>query len=232
MERVIHDANYETFELLPISQEIVQVQVKKNKGYERIGLRTNIIIGSYVTSLARTEMYKAMLKLNKENMKIFYTDTDSLILSRKETTPLPLQINNAIFGCYKHEVTENIEVFYSLGPKNYCLKTTNEIQIKCRGFFLKSSRGKAAITENVYKEFIEALVNEDKAIREVIPQFKISFDKKAGKLYSHMQLKAFCSHVFNKRILLKPKDDKIITFSLPFGYDEDLLNKVIEIYKK
>ena len=75
LERVLHDANYETFELMPISQEIVQVQVKKNKGYERIGLRTNIIIGSYVTSLARTEMFKAMMKLDKDNIKLFYTDT-------------------------------------------------------------------------------------------------------------------------------------------------------------
>ena len=106
------------------------------------------------------------------------------------------------------------------------------MQIKCRGFYLKGSRGQKVINEDLYKEFVTALINEEEALRAIIPQFKISFDKRKGKLYSHMQLKAFCSHVFQKRILLKPENsNRALYVSLPFGYDTGLLKHAIELSK-
>ena len=158
---------------------------------------------------------------------------DSLIIARPKTTPLPLEISSSIFGKYKQEILEPIEVFYSLGPKNYCIKTRKEVQIKCRGFFLKNAKNEKAINENTYKEFIEALINEEETLREVVPQFKISFNKNNGQLYSHLQLKSFCSNVFQKRILLKTSDEssKPLTYSVPFGYDNYLIQKVVSICK-
>ena len=43
LERILHHSDYDAFELLPISQEVVQVQVRKNKGYEAISRKTNVV---------------------------------------------------------------------------------------------------------------------------------------------------------------------------------------------
>ena len=48
-------------------------------------------------------------------------------------------------------------------------------------------------------------------------------------LFSELQLKAFCSHVFNKRIIVKENNAKAVTFSLPFGYTIDMLNEAKKI---
>ena len=44
LERILHHSDYDAFELLPISQEVVQVQIRKNKGYEAISRKTNVVM--------------------------------------------------------------------------------------------------------------------------------------------------------------------------------------------
>ena len=73
------------------------------------------MIGAHITSYARTEMHKAILACQAQNIQIYYMDTDSLIITRLKDQALPLQINNSIFGCYKKEILDDIETFYSLG---------------------------------------------------------------------------------------------------------------------
>ena len=117
--------------------------------------------------------------------------------------------------------------FFGFRPKNYCLRTESKTEIKCRGFHLSSASCKDIINEDVYKEFIEALLKADESERKVVPQFKITFNKKKSSLFSHYQLRTFASHVFSKRILLKPENGKLITRSLPYGFDKDLLEAVL-----
>ena len=119
-------------------------------------------------------------------------------------------------------------IFNIFSPKNYCIKTANQVDIKCRGFHLGSSKSKDIVNEDVYKEFVNTLLLEEEAERKVVPQFKISFFKAKSSLFSHYQLKSFCSHVFTKRVLLKPENERLISQSLPFGYSEKMLKKVLE----
>ena len=89
-----------------------------------------------MTSLARTEMFKAIMACEKSKIKLFYSDTgkfliylqtvfsdlnryylivDSLIVARPKNVSLPITLDNSIFGCYKKEILDTIETFYSLG---------------------------------------------------------------------------------------------------------------------
>ena len=43
LDRVLHEASHDIFEILTINQQIVQVQVRKKEGYERISRRTNVV---------------------------------------------------------------------------------------------------------------------------------------------------------------------------------------------
>ena len=42
-ERILNEASDEISEIMPINQNIVQVQTKKRQGYEQISLKTNVV---------------------------------------------------------------------------------------------------------------------------------------------------------------------------------------------
>ena len=158
-----------------------------------------------------------------------------MIITRPENCEAPVEIDSSVFGKYKNEVDGDILTYYSLGPKNYCLRTKTkkgvETTVKCRGFHLVSENAKKEINIDTYEEFVNALTKENEALVKLVPQFKITYSKKTMALFSELQLKAFCSHVFNKRIIVKESNDndKAITFSLPFGYNIDMLNDAKKI---
>ena len=100
---------------MPINQSVVQIQTKKQAGYDQISLKTNVVIASYITSLARTEMHKSIIKCDNSKINIFYMDTDSLIIARDKNVGLPLELSGSLFGKFKLEINDEILAFYSLG---------------------------------------------------------------------------------------------------------------------
>ena len=196
------------------------------------------MIGTYVTSWARIEMYKAIKACYNENIAIMYMDTDGLILRHNKDQKLPLLQDPSLFGAYKNEILGTIEQYISLGPKNYTIRSKHDgmtsVLIKLRGFYLSSQSsedyGSPEITENTYKQFLMALLKEDKKMCQLVPQFQIKFHKKNSSLYSKYNLKRFANYSFNKRILIKDENNYFI-YSLPFGFTEEVYQKCKEISK-
>ena len=159
---------------------------------------------------------------------------------------MPLLIDNAIFGAFKHELPpksiisfyslgmsmnirlkyRKIKMFNCLGPKNYCISYEDidggiKTIVKTRGFYLKNKDSRKLITDETYHDFILGLLKEAKEKEKHIPQFNINVEKKTNKLFSRFNLKTFSNGVYTKRILCK--GDDYLVYSLPFGYDENLL---------
>ena len=74
-DRIYHEAPYNVTEILPINDDIVQMQIKRKDGYHRISRKSNVVIGAYVTAWARIEMYKGMKQCLEKGCDIHYTDT-------------------------------------------------------------------------------------------------------------------------------------------------------------
>ena len=66
----------------------------------------------------------------------------------------------------------------------------------------------------------------------MIPQFGINIDKKSKKLYSNVNIKTFSNLVYNKRALYKKGNkNEYLIYSLPFGFNQDLLCQAKNICK-
>ena len=79
-------------------------------------IKSNVAISSAVTSYARIEMLKIKIYCLKNNIKIYYTDTDSIFVDK----PLPDYLIGDNLGLYKDEMNGRlIEEAYFLGVKQY-----------------------------------------------------------------------------------------------------------------
>ena len=129
----------------------------------------------------------------------------------------------------------SIKNFYSLGPKNYSITYTdrdNNLKniVKTRGFFWKKNSKKDKINEECYGEFVTALLEHNEEKKKIVPQFSISIEKKTNKLFSKLNSKTFSNNVYNKRVLYKKGNEKeYLIYSLPYGYDENVLNEAKRI---
>ena len=75
LDKIMNDGTYEVKELIPVGEELLHVKVSRRKGFEKVNKKGNIVIGAYVTALARVEMYKAIRKCLDAKAVILYTDT-------------------------------------------------------------------------------------------------------------------------------------------------------------
>lgn len=108
------------------------VQTKKNENQELISSidslyehhNINIAIASFVTAYARIHMSQ----FKNNNIKLYYTDTDSIAVDQ----PLPDNlVDSKTLGKMKLEHIVKKAIF--LAPKLYCLLTNNELITKTRG---------------------------------------------------------------------------------------------------
>ena len=175
------------------------------------------------------------MECEKHGIELAYTDTDSLILKHGKNQNIPLDLCPSTFGAFKHEIEGTIEQYISLGPKNYTIRSTqngkSDVLIKLRGFFLcnqaSKDYGSKEITEETYKQFLQALLKEDKKMCQLIPQFQIKFNKSNTSLYSKFNLKRFCNNTYDKRILIKDEHNYLI-HSLPIGFTEKMYLECVE----
>jgi DNA polymerase type B, organellar and viral len=101
--------------LYEINSEYSSVLTNKEFN-ENSFIKSNVAIASAVTSYARIEMIKIKVYCLKNNIKIYYTDTDSIFTDK----PLPNKMIGEAIGLLKDEMNGNlIQEAYFLGIKQY-----------------------------------------------------------------------------------------------------------------
>jgi len=144
------------------------------------------IIGSYITSLARIELLKYMLKHESE---LLYVDTDSIFSSKE------LNYNSALLGEFKKEPYIVTEI---RGLKNYTQFSENDMQIfdKIKGV----SKNSHEIVK--YKAYVKMSYYKSKgALRQ---------NKQAGTIFEQTKI---LSGNYTKRNILENGQTEILTIN-------------------
>lgn len=95
----------------------------------------NVIVAAAITAKARIKLYKGILEVTKNNGRLIYTDTDSIIAAFKRNTYknfLDVKMGEVLFD------SKNIQTVISDGvfamPKTYALKYESFEVVKIKGF--------------------------------------------------------------------------------------------------
>ncbi|XP_065211441.1 uncharacterized protein LOC135839374 [Planococcus citri] len=206
------------------AEDLAAVHMKKT----HINFNQPIYVGVSILDISKTLMYDFYYRLKREyknDVKLLYTDTDSLILSIKtpdfysdmkgmidefDTSDYPEnniygipQVNKKVIGKFKDEMKgKSIEEFIGLASKLYSIKVFEEDEKK-RAKGVKKHVIKNQITHNDYKECLEKKIT--KSFKQKIIQ------SKNHNIYTFEQ---------DKRGL-SPFDDKRCIFdneTLPWGH--------------
>nr|UEX92847.1 hypothetical protein [Marasmius tenuissimus] len=133
LSKLTEDNNLLIKDIINLGEDYI-VQILKNEEQELISLidnlnekhNINIAIASFVTSYARIHM--SQFKNNKD-IKLYYTDTDSLIVNKELPNDM---VNDKILGKFKLEHVIKKAIF--LASKLYCFVNENdELITKTRG---------------------------------------------------------------------------------------------------
>lgn len=89
---------------------------------------SNIIIAAIITARARIKLYNSFYTIIKNNGRVLYTDTDSIIAAfKKEADVENKQLDQIMFDTSKHDTEIKDAVF--IAPKTYILKFKNEEEV-------------------------------------------------------------------------------------------------------
>lgn len=131
---------------------------------------SNVIISAAITSKARIKLYRGMQEIIKNNGRLLYTDTDSIIASFKKQEYekiLDKQMGEVIFDSKKEDTIIIDGVFAT--PKTYALKYVNGKEVvKIKGFN----------TLPDFNEFKEKFYTKKKIITENVEWNKKNFSIK------------------------------------------------------
>ena len=179
--------------------------------------KRNIAIASFVTSYARVELHRLIMKLEQlRPSSVLYFDTDSVIfIQRKGESVVPL-------GDYLGDLTDELEgktctKFVSGGPKNYALevKDTSDVVsaiLKVKGL---TQTAKTISILNV-KQMIKMAVyyGIGRQLELQVPQFQITCDKKQ-RVQSRYSDKVY--RIVSEKRWIRPKTYR----TFPYGYMEN-----------
>jgi hypothetical protein len=119
---------------------------------------SNVMISAAITSKARIKLYKGMREVMKNNGRIVYTDTDSIIAAFKKDEykkKLDLKMGEVLFNSKDINTVISEGVFAM--PKTYALKYEDGREVvKIKGFNVKPS----------FKEFKEKFYEKGDIITE------------------------------------------------------------------
>jgi hypothetical protein len=119
---------------------------------------SNVMISAAITSKARIKLYKGMKEVMKNNGRIVYTDTDSIIAAFKKDEykkKLDLKMGEVLFNSRDINTVVSEGVFAM--PKTYALKYEDGREVvKIKGFNVKPS----------FKEFKEKFYEKGDIITE------------------------------------------------------------------
>jgi len=147
---------------------------------------SNVMISAAVTSKARIKLYKGMKEVMKNNGRVIYTDTDSIIAAFKKDEyrkKLDLKMGEVLFNSKDINTVISEGVFAM--PKTYALKYEDGREVvKIKGFNVKPS----------FKEFKEKFYEKGDIITE-----NIELNKKDLMIKNIMREKKTNLYSLNKR---------------------------------
>jgi len=166
----------------------------------------NIAIASAITSYSRIEMSKFK---NNPNLKLFYTDTDSIYtnLSPDQMNELyPGIVSSSGLGKLKLETVSKKAIF--LAPKCYALETID-------GDFINKVKGLKKQVPIIFKDFEFLLYKDSKLVKKQTKWYKSLTKGTIDVLNQSYTLR----QTDNKRQLFFDSNNKLI-FTKPFHIDE------------
>lgn len=147
---------------------------------------SNVMISAAITSKARIKLYKGMREVMKNNGRIVYTDTDSIIAAFKKDEykkKLDLKMGEVLFD--SNDINTVISEGVFAMPKTYALKYEDGREVvKIKGFNVKPS----------FKEFKEKFYEKGDIITE-----NVEWNKKDLMIKSIMREKKTNLYSLNKR---------------------------------
>jgi hypothetical protein len=165
----------------------------------------NISIASFVTSYSRVDMSPL---LNNKNFNIYYTDTDSYIISlNKDFSLLDNLLSNTELGKFKLEYKLKKAIF--LAPKLYCFETID-------GKIITKTRGLSHDQELTFSEFESLLFKDSSIIKNQEKWFKNMYE---GTIKIE-NLPYDIRYTENKRHLIFNDEDKLIA-TKPFTINKN-----------
>ena len=222
LEDIYYEPKNSVKEVFHIVNNVMQVKYETKEDYHRKNLKTNVVIGSFITSSARITMHKSMTDLMIKGGKLIYHDTDSIVFAFPKNQPLPLKIGEN-FSEYKHELGDDSTLLRisASGPKAYTIiyrKSDGSIKkdLKIKGFSLRGEIVEEQMFSEVMCQAVEAFVR-DKTEKKSISQFHIVIDKKTKNLLSNISEKIFSNDIFTKRVALKLSGRNLYS-TAPYGY--------------
>ena len=195
----IHDVSF-------INEKTMFVYYSELKAFHEGGLRTNVVLASFVTAQARLKLFDEMNRLNK---RVLYCDTDSIFYTTKPGEYNPKTGTN--LGEFTNEIDPEeglfIKEWICNGKKNYAYKTDkNKTHCTVKGFTFNHLTNLVLNFDSMKN--INLGNHNDKIECQ---QYVFKRDKKKLTITTGVQKKMY-SFVYDTRILLD--DFK----TLPFGY--------------
>ena len=167
-----------------VTDTIAQVRYEKRGEDLKVSKRSQLVIGCQITAYSRITLDRYLRLLIKNNQTPCYTDTDSILYIKLKTDPEVLPFHPTIYGYFKSEVPEGMEIstFAALSNKNYacefvCSKTGQVLEYitKIRGLSMSAKNVTEQMNIGVMLEMIESL-QQGKMVKKHLSQFRISIN--------------------------------------------------------
>ena len=204
---IITSPKNEIREIVHINDDVLFVGYKPASGYAEASPTSNVIIGAYVTTYGRLELYKYLSRLGK---RALYCDTDSVIFKKQPGCYTP-EVSSLVGGMTDELDNDYITEFIANGPKNYAYKTSSGHEcIKVKGFRF-SDKVANQITFKTMKEV--ATVDQEKVL---LINDNVRFVKELNTL--QVCTVTGCTKAYRKVLDKRVFNEK--GESIPFGYRE------------
>ena len=202
---IITSPKNEIREIMHINDDVLFVGYKPATGHAEASPTSNVIIGAYVTTYGRLELYKYLSRLGENAL---YCDTDSVIFKKLPGCYAP-QVSSLVGGMTDELDGDYITEFISNGPKNYAYKTSSGLEcIKVKGFRFSDK----VANQLTFEKLKEIAHTDQQTVLQV--NDNVRFVKELNSLQVCTVTGGTKSY---RKVLDKRRFDKDGT-SIPFGY--------------
>ena len=164
-------------------------------------------------------MYRHLLKLLEiPECKIYQIECDSIFFSLPRDVECPLGISPCL-GDFKEIYSDEINSFYSLGQKQYCINllkdnSKTDTIFKVSGLSLQNDFNQSLLSENTFEQFLDKFCEGENVSKQFKhKRFKSDFFNL--KVISYQQKYTLTNRLSQSRFV-NCFDDRFTTY--PFGY--------------